>query len=81
MNIDNFDTWFGVKQVTDKKFGSLVKEHPELNAYFEEAFNERQNFEKSDDYSTLVKENEELKARVEELEEIIDDAQCALNRM
>lgn len=81
MNIDNFETWFGVKQVTDKKFGSLVKEHPELEKYFEEAFNERHNFEKSADYSTLVKENEKLQARVEELEEIIDDAQCALNRM
>ena len=81
MNIDNFETWFGVKKVCDENFKMLVMEYPELKAYFEEAFNERHNFEQSADYSTLVKENEELKAHVEELEEIIDDAQCALNRM
>lgn len=52
-----------------------------MEKYFEEAFNERHNFEKSADYSTLVKENKKLQERVEELEEIIDDAHCALDRM
>ena len=81
MNIDNFETWFGVKKVCDDNFKMLVMEYPELKAYFEEAFNELHNFEKSDDYSSLVKEKEKLQARVEELEEIIDDAQCALDRV
>ncbi len=83
MNIDNFETWFGVKQVCDDKFKTLVAEHPELKTYFEEAFNERfrgiEERESSPDYEDLRKENESLEEEVERLRDALDDIQSTID--
>lgn len=82
MNIDNFETWFGVKQVCDDKFKALIAEHPELKSYFEEAFNERlrgiEGRESSPDYKDLMEENERLQEENERFRDAIDDIESTI---
>lgn len=83
MNIDNFETWFGVKQVCDDKFKTLITEHPELKSYFEEAFNEQlRGIEerKSDpDYEDLRRENERLEEENERIRDALDDIRSTID--
>lgn len=82
MSIDNFETWFGVKQVCDDKFKALITEHPELKSYFEEAFNERlrgiEERESSPDYEDLRKENERLEEENQRFRDAIDDIESTI---
>lgn len=85
MNIDNFETWFGVKQVCDDKFKTIVTEHPELKSYFEEAFNEKlrgvEERMSCPDYEELRKENEQLQEENSRLRDAIDDIQSTIDNV